>query len=233
MTKRSVLVIFGASSSVGMGLIERVDSQFDMILVSRKQVDQDNCFSHVSVQTFVVSDYSFKELEVVFSAIERYSDASFLFLNGVAESVAFYKLNEELIKEVLSVNLYLPILLTNELIKRFVRKKLTFVYSSSSRALMGDVGISVYSASKIGLVNFAKCMALEYGRLGHKFVVLSLGLFDGGLNHLLTEAQRVKLFKRSATPDFVSLDELWNSIKFANQNRCVNGSTLKVDNGYF
>ncbi len=232
MTKRIVLVIFGASSSIGMGLVERVDSEIDVILVSRKWAG-DSFISRPGIQAFAVSDYSFQHLEPVFSAIEQYSDASFLFLNGVAESVAFYKLDEEFIKEVLSVNLCLPISLTNELIKRFVRKKLTFIYSSSSRALMGDVGISVYSASKVGLVNFAKCMALEYGRLGHQFVVLSLGLFEGGLNHLLTERQRVKIFNRSAAPTFVSLDELWNSMKFAIQNRSVNGSVLKVDNGYF
>jgi 3-oxoacyl-[acyl-carrier protein] reductase len=227
MSARQLLVIFGGSSAIAREIATQATIDFEVVLISRKNIDLEN------IKVLKVENYSEAELANLYGLIANHGTVTFIFLNGIAETSAFYRLSTPDITDILEVNLGLPIRITNLLLKKYLNKKLNFVYSSSSRALAGDVGISVYSASKAGLVSFAKCMALEYGRLQHQFVVLSLGLFDSGLNDSLTDVKRKEIFSRSATPNFVNPHDLWVTLKFIIGNRSINGSALKVDNGYF
>ena len=227
MSARQLLVIFGGSSAIAKEIATQATTEFEVVVISRKNIDLE------TIKVLKVEDYSEVGLATLYSLITNHRAVTFIFLNGIAETSAFYRLNSEHISDIMEVNLGLPIRITNLLLKKFLNKKLNFIYSASSRALAGDVGISVYSASKAGLVSFAKCMALEYGRLQHQFIVLSLGLFNSGLNASLTDLKRKEIFSRSATPNFVSPHDLWVTLKFIIGNRSLNGSTLKVDNGYF
>lgn len=224
--KKNALVIIGASSSLTNPLISMLANHFEVVLVSRR----------VSVapaaKIFVVDSYEQNCLKSAIDSLEVFEEIAVLFLNGVADTRAFYKLKVEEIKDIISVNISVPISVTNLILSTYLTKKLTFIYISSSRALIGDRGISVYSASKASLTSFVASMALEYGMLSHKFVVLSLGLFPDGLNSQVAASTRSVIFRRSAKQAFVSYNDLASAILFVNSNHSINGSTLKIDNGY-
>ena len=71
--------------------------------------------------------------------------------NGISEDKAFYNLSNSDIDNIMKVNLIIPLKITQLFLKNYLSNKVNFIYMSSSRALKGDKGITIYSASKSGL----------------------------------------------------------------------------------
>jgi NAD(P)-dependent dehydrogenase (short-subunit alcohol dehydrogenase family) len=103
---------------------------------------------------------------------------------------------------------------------------------SSSRAFYGDKGISVYSASKIALINFAKCLQLEYGSININFRVILIGLLKGGLKNILSEKKIKEIFSRSKIKNYITKKQILFSIFSAINAKKNSDVVIKCDNGY-
>jgi short-subunit dehydrogenase len=156
----------------------------------------------------------------------------FLFFNGLSDDKAFYKTSVKSIKKIININFLLPVIFTNFIIKNYYLSGSTFIYFVSSRALRSDLGISLYSSSKTALPAFAKSMALEYGAVGMNFKIISLGLFNGGMENNLSESKKKSILDRSAIKEKVKISQLVSTIEFAIKDHAGNGSIIKCDNGY-
>lgn len=224
---RPTIVIFGSNSSFGVELASRLASTSDILTVSRSE-------SFNSVEHFKVNEYSEAEIIQICNSLKDNSsrEISVLILNGVSDASALYRMSESEVEGVIEVNLKIPIRITRVFIRELSLKELTFFYFSSSRALAADKGISVYSATKSGMVNFTKCCAAEYGRLKKYFFLISFGLYDGGLYKSLSSATQVSLKSRTSVPGFVDMDKLSKIIIFNMSNSASTGSILKLDNGF-
>jgi len=154
-------------------------------------------------------------------------------MNGITDSKAFYKIDSKEISQIIKVNFELPVLITNLIVKNFILKKTKYVYFSSSRALLGDRGISLYSSTKSALKYFAKSLSLEYGKFNHFFYTISLGVFEKGLVKKVKKPELEKIIKRSALNKYVEVDELVRAVNFISENDSATGSVLNIDNGYF
>ena len=137
------------------------------------------------------------------------------------------------ISNIIKVNYELPVMMTNLIIKNFILKKTKYIYFSSSRALLGDRGIALYSSSKSALKYFARSLSLEYGKFGQFFYTISLGVFEKGLVNKVKNSDLERIIKRSATNTFVNLDELVRAVNYISENDSPTGSVLNIDNGYF
>ncbi len=228
LKEKPVTIIFGVNSSFGAELVESLSPLSDVFTVSR------SAFPNVS-DHFMISDYSDDELSKICKTIRAHPSSviSVLILNGIADSGALYRLPESEVDGIIEVNLKVPIRITRIFIKELLFKEVSFFYFSSSRALATDVGISVYSATKSGLTNFAKCCAAEYGKLRKYFFVISFGVFDGGLYTSLSSHVRESLRSRTSIPGFIDIEQLSRTIFFHISNSSATGSVLKVDNGFF
>jgi 3-oxoacyl-[acyl-carrier protein] reductase len=223
---RPLLLVFGASASIANDTLPKLEKSFEIAFVSRQLND------HQSIKSFAVRSYSDEDLQEVLSYAHSFNRIVVVIFNGISEKSAFFKLNNDEIEAVVHINLLLPLRITNLILKKFITKSLSFVYCASSRALTGDRGISVYSATKSGLLSFSRCMALEYGKFNKTFTVLSLGLFSGGLNNQVSEGNKAALFRRAALPSYVCGEDLARAIEFSAFNNSINGSVIKLDNGY-
>ena len=223
------LVIFGGSSALGLDLSNKLCNDFGVINVSSKKTDLNN----KNVKEIQLKEYNKLEISELINTLNKKEEHIFLFMNGVTDPKAFYKMSDEEISHIIKINFELPVMITNLIIKDLILTKTKYIYFSSSRALLGDRGISLYSSSKSALKYFARSLSLEYGKFKQYFYTISLGVFEKGLVNKVKEEELNKIIKRSATNNFVDVDELVMAIKYISENDSATGSVLNVDNGYF
>ena len=223
------LVIFGGSSGLAKDLTLKLCDEFSVINVSSKRAN----LNAENVKEIKLNNYDYEEVNKFIQSLNKQDEHIFLFMNGITDSKAFYKMNTEEISLVIKVNYELPAMISNLIIKRFILKRTKYIYFSSSRALLGDRGIALYSSSKSALKYFAKSLSLEYGKFNHFFYTISLGVFEKGLVNKVNKLSLDKILKRSATNNFVDIVELERAVKFISENDSPTGSVINIDNGYF
>tara|TARA_B100000795_G_C22800711_1_gene441760 strand:- start:1678 stop:2361 length:684 start_codon:yes stop_codon:yes gene_type:complete len=223
------LVIFGGSSGLAIDISLRLSNDFNVVNVSSKTTN----LVDKNIEEVKLKEYSLEELSKFIANLNKKESHIFLFMNGITDSKAFYKMDNDEISHIIYVNYELPVVITNLIIKDFILKKTKYVYFSSSRALLGDRGISLYSSTKSALKYFAKSLSLEYGKFNHFFYTISLGVFEKGLVNKVKKTDLDNIIKRSATNSFVDVDELVNALHYISENDSATGSVLSVDNGYF
>ena len=223
------IVLFGGSSDLALDLCQKLSDSFNIINVSSSSTN----LNHKNIKEVKLNKYSEKELLKFLLSLNKKDEHIFLFMNGITDSKAFYKIDSEEISRIIKVNFELPVLITNLIVKNFILKKTKYVYFSSSRALLGDRGISLYSSTKGALKYFAKSLSLEYGKFNHFFYTISLGVFEKGLVKKVKKSELEKIIKRSALNSYVDIDELARAVNYISENDSATGSVLNIDNGYF
>jgi len=223
------IVLFGGSSDLALDLCQKLSDSFNIINVSSSSTN----LNHKNIKEVKLNKYSEKELLKFLLSLSKKDEHIFLFMNGITDSKAFYKIDSEEISRIIKVNFELPVLITNLIVKNFILKKTKYVYFSSSRALLGDRGISLYSSTKSALKYFAKSLSLEYGQFNHFFYTISLGVFEKGLVKKVKKSELEKIIKRSALNSYVDIDELARAVNYISENDSATGSVLNIDNGYF
>jgi len=223
------IVLFGGSSGLALDLCQKLSDSFNIINVSSSSTN----LNHKNIKEVKLIKYSEKELLKFLLSLSKKDEHIFLFMNGITDSKAFYKIDSEEISRIIKVNFELPVLITNLIVKNFILKKTKYVYFSSSRALLGDRGISLYSSTKSALKYFAKSLSLEYGQFNHFFYTISLGVFEKGLVKKVKKSELEKIIKRSALNSYVNIDELARAVNYISENDSATGSVLNIDNGYF
>lgn len=227
--KQKKIVIFGGSSGIALDLSEKLSNDFKIVNVSSKATNLRN----ENIREVKLNQYTQAEISDLIRSLSKKEEHVFLFMNGITDSKAFYKIDAEEISQVIRVNFELPVMITNLIIKYFMLQKTKYIYFSSSRALLGDRGISLYSSSKSALKYFSRSMSLEYGKFGHFFHTISLGVFEKGLVNKVKKPDLEKIIKRSAANSFVDIDELVAAVNYISENDSSTGSVLNIDNGYF
>jgi len=223
-------LIIGASASLGIEIAKELSKDGYVYLLSRKDLTKklkENIVMHV------VSDYMAEDITSTLKDISEVKELTVIFMNALSDRKAFYLLSDEDIKNPIEVNVLLPLKLTRDILRERMERITKFVYLSSSRALKGDVGITMYSASKGALVSATKCLAMEYARFNKEFYVLSLGLLSSGLANTLKKETAEKIIENTAARKFVSTGDVLSAIRNIADNSYMNGSVVKVDYGYF
>jgi 3-oxoacyl-[acyl-carrier protein] reductase len=224
---KNKLIIFGSSSYLCQIILNDLKKKYNIICFSSK-----NSSIKKNIK-FVNTDYSNKNIFTNLKKFIKKNDKIIvIFFNGISEKNAFYTLKEKEINHILKINLVKPIIITNIILKNFLYNSPTFIYMSSSRAFHGDKGISVYSASKIALINFAKCLQLEYRGININFKVILLGLLKGGLKNILDKKKIKEIFNRSKIKNYITKKQILFSIFSAISSKKNSDVVIKCDNGY-
>ena len=85
---------------------------------------------------------------------------------------------------------------------------------SSSGALAGDAGVTMYSATKHALNGLSKGIAMEYGRYGVNANVLELGVVSVGMSSEVSQKRLSEMVKRSANRKPVEVLSITSSLVF-------------------
>jgi 3-oxoacyl-[acyl-carrier protein] reductase len=220
-------LIFGASSKSIYGLSDLLGQVGKVYTVSRKSLPAEV----ESARHFKVDCYDVATVSGVFASVQS-KELVVVISNGVADTKAFYKLDQEEIANIAHANYILPLLITNVGIKARMYLHTKFVYISSARAQSRDRGIVMYSSSKAGLEQAVKCLAYEYGQHDKFFYVIALGLMKNGMADELSPKLKSKIMKNTSFRELITVKDVFAAITFISSNKTITGSVVHVTNGH-
>jgi 3-oxoacyl-[acyl-carrier protein] reductase len=226
MIERRIFIV-GASSGVAKIIVRGLTCGSEVICISRKKVKD-----IFGIEEVVVQDYTEESIKDLVNGRVRAKSTVVIFCNGVTDSELFYKLSSAEISNVMMVNCIVPLVVTRIFLSQISMDEIRFIYLSSSRAELGDPGITLYSASKAALTAAAKSLSLEYGRSNKYFFVISLGLSETGLINKISKEKISYLKNRGAVKKFVDPVDIQYAINYLLSNKSMTGSVLYCDNGY-
>jgi short-subunit dehydrogenase len=224
----STYLIIGSGSSFGSALSKKLSESNFVISVSRKDSNlKEKNLKHITIDNYLESSFS-----KVIDEIKLIDDLLVVFLNGVSENSAFYKLTNHEMNKVFHVNTFIPLILTRDILNARINKKTKYIYASSSRGIKGDKGIVIYSASKNAMIGAVKSLTKEYSKFDQEFYIFSLGLFSEGLANTLPEKVRKEIVSSTAIPKLVSENDFFEVLNAISKSSSMAGSIIKIDYGY-
>jgi 3-oxoacyl-[acyl-carrier protein] reductase len=181
-----VVCITGASRGIGAAIARKLLSEgaSKLILVARKSDDFDTLLGELNSAkradqkiVFLTADLS--QTDEVFRVASRLHDSTShidVLVNNAgftAPNSIFEATFSELV-QTMSVNLYAPFILTQELLRR--GNKFTHIVNIASTAgIKGRAGWSTYSASKAAIIALSESLREELNPLGVRVICVSPG----------------------------------------------------------
>ena len=175
-------------------------------------------------------------LSVVEQAEQALGTVTILVNNaGIPDAQRAHKMSIELIDDVFGTNLRGPFVLSCEVARRLIDKKLPgrMVNISSVGAFnYGGNGAALYSITKAGINRMTETLAVEWARYGINVNAIAPGAFssemmDGMLQRIGDITQH---FPRKRLGDPAQLDSTLLYL-VAPASECVTGTVIKVDDG--
>jgi 3-oxoacyl-[acyl-carrier protein] reductase len=138
------------------------------------------------------------------------------------------------IEALVRINLIAPILLTKSLCRpMLLAGKGRIVNISSIIANTGFSGLSVYGATKAGLVGFTKSLARELGKAGITVNAVCPGYMQTEMTQSLQGEKLQSIMRRSPLGRLASVDDVAGAVSYllGPDGASVTGTTLTIDAG--
>jgi 3-oxoacyl-[acyl-carrier protein] reductase len=153
---------------------------------------------------------------------------------GITYNSLFQMSTQNKIEEVMNVNFMAPFLFTQYIVKIMLKfREGSIINISSSAALDGNAGRSVYGASKAALLCATKALAAELGDQGIRANVIAPGITETDMlesmsEEVIRDTVMSTDLKRSGMPRDIA-----NAVLFlaSNLSSYVTGQVLRVDGG--
>lgn len=143
-------------------------------------------------------------------------------------------MHERDIERALALNLQSPIVLTKYLSRSMlVGGEGRIVNISSIIATTGFNGLSVYAASKAGLIGFSRSLARELGKAGITVNCVAPGYMETDMTQAITSERLDAIKRRSPTGRLATADDVAGAVAYlmGDDGKMVTGTTITVDGG--
>lgn len=239
--KDKVFLVTGAGSGIGEGVATKLASEGAIVIVN----DIDEQKAKNAAQKLVDAGYQAYGIQaditkldevnsMVTEVIKCYGKIDGLVNNtGVVRDNLILNMSEEDYDFVLNVNLKGAWICSKAVLGHMKEQNYGRIINISSRAWLGQVGQSNYSASKGGLVSLTRALALEFAKFGVTVNCIAPGLIDTPLIRGLRADVQENLIKAQPTPMIGTPADIANAVAFfgAEDARYITGQVLHVDGG--
>ncbi|WP_413376701.1 SDR family NAD(P)-dependent oxidoreductase [Alkalihalobacillus sp. 1P02AB] len=236
-----VILVTGAGSGIGKGIAKKLAQKGAKIVINDVDIEKaKKVASEISEkgQTAIglrADITKTNEVHVmVEEVIERYGRIDGLVNNtGVVRDNLILNMPEEDFDFVMDINLKGAWICSKAVLKHMKDAEYGRIINISSRAWLGQVGQSNYSASKGGLVSLTRSLALEFAKFNITVNCIAPGLIDTPLIRSLPQKVQDNLIKAQPTPLIGEPEDIANSVLFfsSEEARYVTGQVLHVDGG--
>ena len=226
------LVITGGSGEIGRALVSRVAHEGHEVLnldLRKPEVPLDG-------ETYVEADLTDETAtrELARSLAATHAVDGLVNNAGIVRPAPLESATTDDLDAVVAVNLRAPLILTQEFLPHMRSRKFGRIVNIASRAALGKVDRTVYSATKAGLIGMTRTWALEAAAAGITVNAVSPGPIATQLFHTVNppgeprteEIIRAVPVRRMGTPDDIAhavaflLDERAGFITGQNVNLC-------------
>lgn len=193
------VVVTGGSRGIGENLAREFASRGAVVTLVARNVDALHRVASAISGNVVVADLTDDSVvDTLIENIERSHGPIDVLVNnaGLETSTAFAVEDEREIRAVSRVNLEVPLLLTRHVLPGMLaRKSGHIVFVSSLAGTAGFPGMSVYGATKAGILNFVNGLSRELKATNVNITVLSPGPVNtdmwGAIEHRTSSVQDV------------------------------------------
>ncbi|KAF9322385.1 reductase [Podila horticola] len=139
---------------------------------------------------------------------------------------------DRVIKNLISTNLMGTIWLNKAVAKGMMRRrKGAIINISSVVGIQGNIGQSVYSASKSAIIGFSKSLSKELGSRGVTVNVIAPGYIDTDMTSGISEERKKEIISRTSLGRLGQPEDVSEAALFLAQAKFVTGQVLVVDGG--
>lgn len=236
---RTVLVT-GASRGLGLSIVcELLSSGFTVIGSARQESDAMKALraQHAGWYHFEPFDLSQVDgIQAWVADLHRRHGRFYGLVNnaGLGLDGVLPTMHEKDIRMVLDLNLHAPVLLCKYISRGMLANRSgRIVNIASIIADTGFSGLSVYGASKAGLIGLTKSLSRELGKAGINVNAVSPGYLETSMTQGLEGASLESIRQRSPFKRFPTTDEVAKAVLFliSEAGSGIHGANVVVDLG--
>lgn len=235
------VIVTGSSMGIGEAIARRFHGEgANVVINSRSEADCQKVAEslggdRVLVVAGDVSSSAFAS-EIVDRTVAKFGGLDVLVNNaGVGRSGRLADADDAFIDTIIDINLKGVLYLTREAFPHLLKTKGSVINISSVSGLGGDWGLGVYNASKGGVCNLTRAMALEFGSQGVRANAVCPSMTRSEMTTGITESERAMkmLANRMPLGRAAEPDEIAGPVLFLASDDAgfVNGVNLPVDGG--
>ncbi|MEZ5681857.1 MAG: SDR family oxidoreductase [Erythrobacter sp.] len=235
------VIVTGSSMGIGEAIARRFHAEgANVVLNSRKADDCEKVAASLGGKRVLVvpGDVSSSDFakEIVEKTVGAFGGIDVLVNNaGVGRAGRLSDASDDLIDTIIDINLKGILYLTREAFPHLLAAKGNIINISSVSGLGGDWGLGVYNASKGGVCNLTRAMALEFGSQGVRANAICPSMTRSDMTTGVTENEGAMKMLRNRMPlgRAAEPDEIAGPVLFLASEDAVfvNGVNLPVDGG--
>lgn len=232
-------LIMGGSRGVGYSVaLKFAMSGYNVVIMSRNSDNLAKSLhnlkeksNNVSINGFVCDVSSEKSIKDGLKCIDNKLGAIEVLVNCAAinSDKLLMSASNAFINDIIETNLIGTIFMCKSILKHMIRqRKGSIVNIGSIIGLKGNIGQSIYSASKAGLIGFTKSLAKEVASKGITVNLIAPGFVRTDMTSNIIEPKHEQLIplKRIASPE-----EIAEAVYFMANASYITGEVLIVDGG--
>lgn len=240
--KGKKILVTGASSGIGLAVSRMIAEQGGkVVLVSRDEDNLENAFNSLKK-----TEHEYYAADVInqkrISEVIKESYTKSGLFDGLVHSAGMHQLRPlqatrlEKIEEVLNTNVSSIFIVTKAFMKKANKDNASIVLISSTAAIKGTAGTSVYSASKGAVLAATRSLAVELSVRNTRVNSLIPGMVDTPMTQAflssLNDSQKEEIFNDHLL-GIGNPDDIANSALFllSNKSKWITGAGLVVDGG--
>jgi 3-oxoacyl-[acyl-carrier protein] reductase len=240
MDARKAIVVTGATKGLGLAISTLLVAEgYHVAGVARNESKSFSDLREASsgLVDFVACDLSRVEnIHGLAQKLQRRLGRVFGLVNnaGIGGDGLLATMHETEIAAMLAVNLHAPILLAKYLCRgMLINRAGRIVNISSIIASTGFSGLSVYGATKAGLVGFTKSLARELGKAQITVNCIAPGYMETDMTDSLIGARLDSIRRRSPLSRFATPGEVAAAVVYllSDSAAAITGTVLTVDAG--
>ena len=245
--KGKVAIVTGAGGGVGRSTTERlVNEGCRVILVGRDRSkltkvisDSDNANNLLAVSADITKEA--EVLNVIEQAISSFDTIDILVNNAgvLNDPIPFHMMSEDQWDNLISTNLIGTFQMTKAVLPLLMEKKIGNIVNISS--LLGiraipNVPLSIYVATKAGIIMFTKSIAVEYGSYGIRCNCIVPSTIRSPMIEPYLQDEKSKELLESSFPlkRIGNTSDISGAVVYlcSNDANWITGTTLTIDGGY-
>lgn len=242
--KGKVVIITGASSGIGRATSIRLSEMGAICVLIGRNLERLKEVENICInETMIVSTdlYEFSSYEGIIEMIFQRFGKIFGFVHsaGIEQTILLQQLTQTNLKDIFEINVFSSL----EFIKIISKKKYkdesqSIVLISSVMGVVGNKGLTSYSASKGAIISMVKSIALELSKKNIRINAVSPGHVEDSEMSLLKE----KKLSDEANQEIINnhplglgtCDDVAFTIRFliSQESKWITGQNIIIDGGY-
>ena len=187
------------------------------------------CYAQLDAQDSSALTHYFHDVVERFTAVDVLINNAGIGIDGVLATA-----DDDSIQMLLNVNLSAAICLSREAARHMLlRERGVMINVASIAGLRGASGLSVYSATKAGVIGLTRSLARELGPKGIRVNAIAPGYLETEMAEGLTPKQRETIIRRTPLGRLGCLEDVVPVVEFllSDAAQFITGQVISIDGG--